>query len=275
MKTLLVTTTKTKAQIKSMCERVAQKLLGWQVKSTSPELLTNVDLVPDVMLVELSDKTRPAELKIMMRHLVHLQAQAPDRSRVVFSVKSQPRAHASFITNIEQQLKAFPNPGLVDVTFAQSNSDVATQLNIINFKMDLVPAKDVLAPGISAPRPSPIDKVKSIIDATADLRVDNGKLSADAIAREFNLSINQLATWLGRTRQALSKTPDADSLQHELSFFERVARLRAVVSKDDFLKWLRMPNAQLNHLTPLDLLAKGNGQTLADLVDDMLTGAPV
>jgi hypothetical protein len=194
---------------------------------------------------------------------------------VVFSVKSQPRAHASFINNIEQQLKAFPNPGLVDVTFAQSNFDVATQLNIISFKMDLIPDKAVLNPGSTMPRPSPIDNVKSIIDATADLRVANGKLSAAAIAREFNLSINQLATWLGRTRQALSKTPDADSLQNKLSFFERVARLRAVVSKEDFLKWLRMPNPQLNHLAPLDLLAKGRGQILADLVDDMLTGAPV
>ena len=258
-----------------MWERVAQKLLGWQVEATSPELLAEVEMVPDVMLVELSCKTRPAVLKIIMRNLVHIQAQAPDRSRVVFSVKSQPRAHTSFINKIEQQLKTFPNPGLVDVTFARSDFDVATQLNIISYKMDLAPAKAVPRTGEMIPRLSPIDNVKGIIDATAHLRVDSGKLSAAAIVREFNISINQLATWLGRTRQALSKTPDADSLQHELSFFERVARLRAVVSKDDFLKWLRMPNAQLNHLTPLDLLAKGNGQTLADLVDDMLTGAPV
>jgi hypothetical protein len=110
--------------------------------------------------------------------------------------------------------------------------------------------------------------------ATEDLRVANGNLSAAAVATAFGVSLNQLAGWLGRTRQSLSKTPDADSLQDELAFFERVARLRAVVGGDGFLKWLRMPNAELGDAKPLDLLAGGERQVVADLVDDMLTGAP-
>jgi len=127
--------------------------------------------------------------------------------------------------------------------------------------------------GDVTPRHSPLDEVKEVIESTQDLRVANGKLSAVAVASAFGVSLNQLAGWLGRSRQALSKTPDADSLQNELGFFERVARLRVVVSQDRFLKWLRMPNSQLEGDTPLKLLADGERQVVADLVDDMLTGA--
>ncbi|SRR6266446_2697836 len=127
--------------------------------------------------------------------------------------------------------------------------------------------------GDVTPRHSPLDEVKEVIESTQDLRVANGKLSAVAVASAFGVSLNQLAGWLGRSRQAVSKTPDADSLQNELGFFERVARLRVVVSQDRFLKWLRMPNSQLEGDTPLKLLADGERQVVADLVDDMLTGA--
>jgi hypothetical protein len=72
----------------------------------------------------------------------------------------------------------------------------------------------------------------------------------------------------------VAKTPDADSLQDTLAFFERVARLRAVVPQDRFLKWLRMPNAQLDGKSPLDLMAHEERQAVVDFVEDMLTGAP-
>src|SRR5438477_3464406 len=113
--------------------------------------------------------------------------------------------------------------------------------------------------GEASPRPTPLDNIKEIIESSRDLRVANGKLSAHAVASAFGISLSQLAGWLGRSRQALSKTPDADSLQNALAFFERVARLRVVLSKDRFLKWLRMPNSQLEDDTPLELLGKGEG----------------
>lgn len=128
---------------------------------------------------------------------------------------------------------------------------------------------------LGGPQPSALDDVQELLKATEDLRVENGKLSATAIARAFGVSVNELAGWLGRSRQAVTKTPDADSLQSELAYFERVARLRAVVKKDGFLKWLQMPNAQLDNQKPLDLLAGEGRQIVVDLVDDMLTGAPI
>jgi len=131
-----------------------------------------------------------------------------------------------------------------------------------------------VALGEGPPQSSPLDEVQELLTATQDLRVANGNLSATAIARAFGISVNELAGWLGRSRQSLTKTPDADSLQNELAFFERVARLRVVVPQHRFLKWLRMPNPHLDSKSPLELLGNGERQVVVDLVEDMLTGAP-
>src|SRR5258708_6832789 len=69
----------------------------------------------------------------------------------------------------------------------------------------------VVNPEGAPPRPSPLDLVREVVEATEDLRVANGNLSAAAVAAVFGVSLSQLAGWLGRSRQALSKTPDADS----------------------------------------------------------------
>ena len=125
------------------------------------------------------------------------------------------------------------------------------------------------------PRPGPLDRVKGVMHATADLRVSSGNLSAERVAKVFGVSLSQLAGWLGRTRQAVSKTPAADSLQPALNYFERVARLRLVTKNDaEFRKWLRMPNELLGGRTPLLCLKTGAWQEIADQVDDMLTGTP-
>ena len=127
----------------------------------------------------------------------------------------------------------------------------------------------------AAPRPDPLDQVKAVMSAAADLRVANGNLSAERIAKLYGISLTQLAGWLKRTKQAVSKTPDADSLQNALGYFERVARMRLLTKTDaEFRQWLRTPHELLNHKTPLDMLAKGRWQAMADYVADILTGAP-
>ena len=124
-------------------------------------------------------------------------------------------------------------------------------------------------------RPSPLDRLSAMTVATADLREANGNLSAVRVARLYGLSLSQLASWLGRTKQGVNKTPDADSLQEALGYYERVARLR-LITKDDagFRKWLRTPHSDIDARNPLELLAKGQGQALADYVDDILSGTP-
>jgi hypothetical protein len=130
-------------------------------------------------------------------------------------------------------------------------------------------------PPATAARFSPLDKLKGVLAATTDLRVANGNLSADRMAKLYGVPLSQLAEWLGRSKQAVSKTPDADSLQDALGFFERAARLR-MITKDDgeFRKWLRTPHELLDNAPPLELLAKGEWQALVDYVEDILTGTP-
>jgi len=124
-------------------------------------------------------------------------------------------------------------------------------------------------------RKSSLDQVKAVIESTSDLREANGNLSAARVALLFGVSLSQLAAWLGRTKQSLSKTPDADSLQQPLGYFERVARLRMITQGDaEFRKWLRAPHELLNNAPPLEVLARREWQTLADYVEDILTGNP-
>lgn len=124
-------------------------------------------------------------------------------------------------------------------------------------------------------RPSPLDQMKDVTDATADLRVSNGNLSADRVAKLYGVPLSQLAVWLGRTKQAVNKTPDADSLQEALGYFERVARLRRITKGDaEFRKWLRTPHPEVAGKNPLELMAKGQWSALADFVEHVLTGTP-
>ena len=120
----------------------------------------------------------------------------------------------------------------------------------------------------------PLGQIKEIVAATADLRSDTGRLSAPRVADAFGLSTAELAGLIGRSRQAVSKTPDAQSLQPLLQPFERVARLRTLLTEANFLRWLNMPNPQLDERAPLDVIRKGKGAIVGDLAEDMLTGRP-
>lgn len=134
--------------------------------------------------------------------------------------------------------------------------------------------KTALLP-LAPSQPSPLDQLKGIAASTADLRVGNGNLSADRVAKLYGVPLSQLAAWLGRTKQAVGKTPDADSLQDALGYFERVARLRLITKGDaEFRKWLRTPHPEVAGKNPLELMAKGQWQALADFVEHILTGTP-
>jgi hypothetical protein len=123
-------------------------------------------------------------------------------------------------------------------------------------------------------RADPLGRIKSVIAATADLRAPSGRLSARRVAEAFGLTLAQLAAAIGKARQTVWKTDDAEALQPRLFPFERTARLRTVLSKSDFRSWLNMPNEQLDDRTPIDLVRRGQADVVADLAEDMLSGSP-
>jgi len=180
-------------------------------------------------------------------------------------------------------LRTFPQPAKVEIAFDRKEIqrtllDLAIKHMLLasqsrdpkEHKAD-VESKRATAP----PRKSPLDSIPSIVQSTEDLRENNGRLSVKKIAGLYGLNVSLFARWLGCSRQALSKTPDAQSLQNALAYFERIARLRTVLSDDDtFRKWLRMPNPALGKTPPVDMLKRRKWQQLADMVDDIITGNP-
>ena len=127
---------------------------------------------------------------------------------------------------------------------------------------------------MDAARGDPLGQLKSTIAATADLRAASGRLSARRVAEAFGLTLSQLAAGIGKARQTVWKTDDAEALQPRLFPFERIARLRAVLSDADFRSWLNMPNDQLDDRTPIELVRNGKAEVVADLAEDMLSGSP-
>ena len=121
----------------------------------------------------------------------------------------------------------------------------------------------------------PLGRLKSVIAATADLRSESGRLSARKVAEVLGLPLSQLAAAISKSRQTLWKTDDAEAIQELLVPFERIARLRAVLSQRDFRSWLNMANEQLDGRAPIDLVRAGKAGVVADLAEDMLTGSPV
>src|SRR5258708_18180273 len=96
-----------------------------------------------------------------------------------------------------------------------------------------------------------LDKMQKVLSATKDLREQRGRLSAKLIADLYGINQAELARWLGKQKQAVFKTPDADSLQNTLEYFERIARLRIELSHDDFRQSLPIPNQLLADKAPI------------------------
>lgn len=120
----------------------------------------------------------------------------------------------------------------------------------------------------------PLGEARDVIGATRPLFSDNGRLSAKQIALAFGISLSKLATYVGRSKQAISKTPDSVGLQSDLRPFERIARLRAVFSEEEFLSWLNRPLWDLDNSSPLETIEAGEVTVVADFAEDMLLGNP-
>ncbi len=210
--------------------------------------------------------------KAILKHETFLQRLAaqhdrtPGPAKIVFVF--DPAKRSAKAQELAQVLAYFHR--IADVQFARGPAEAA-------FAFEQAWAKIMLGEQRPAPQLASTDtlgKVRTVVAATADLRSDSGKLSAQRVAAAFGLSVADLAALIGRKRQTVSKTDDADSLQAALFPFERIARLRTVLPAADFRRWLNMPNSQLDRRPPLDVIRADQIGVVADLADDMLTGSP-
>ena len=162
----------------------------------------------------------------------------------------------------------------MEFAWSEDQSRIGQVVEAIEPKLEVLQAATPPKTPSRAPGASPLDQIESVLAATRDLRTRMGNLSASRIADLFGVSLSELAKWIGRSRQALNKTPDADAVQAALIPFEHIARLRLKLSASDLRKWLRMPNSQLDGDSPLDAIRAGESHVIGELVEDMLLGNP-
>jgi hypothetical protein len=144
---------------------------------------------------------------------------------------------------VTELLRPFPIPERVEVTWSASPEKVDEIVMAIEPKLELL--REAAASTPNPCRSSQMDRIEQVLAATHDLRLGNGNLSAGNIAELYGISLSELGKWINRSRQALNKTPGAESIQNALGCFGRIAGLRLRLSDDDFRKWLRMPNSLL------------------------------
>jgi len=123
-------------------------------------------------------------------------------------------------------------------------------------------------------RPDPLAEACEVIAVTEPLLSENGRLSAKAVASALGIPWTRLAQLIGRTKQAVGKTPDSPAIQEALRPYERILRLRAVLPGKNFLSWMQRPNIHLDGRTPLQIIGSGRADAVAGLVESMLTGTP-
>jgi uncharacterized protein (DUF2384 family) len=172
-------------------------------------------------------------------------------------------------------LRHFRRPDRIQFYFRSKREVLKAAVDAIEPTIDVLRSSSTNeANELEPPKPSMLDKMQKVLDATKDLRTERGKLSAKLIADLYDVPQAELARWLGKQKQSVFKTPDADSLQKDLEYLERIARLRTSLTDEDFRKWLRMPNELLDGKRPIELIAEGKRQIVADLVVDMISGSP-
>ena len=272
MKELLVLGDRRSAQRTLNTLRLSDRLKGWKTGAAALENLRGRASLPDVTVVEVPCQLSVHALKVFANTLAEKQDSSRTPSFVILSFEWPNRPGKSTLVKF---LSHFRSPDRVQVHLNPKREALKAAVEAIE------PTINVLRSSVAKetsdrkpPQPSMLDKMQKVLDVTKDLRTERGNLSAQLIADLYNVPQAELANWLGRKKQSVFKTSDADSLQPSLEYFERIARLRIALSNQDFRKWLRMPNELLDGETPLALIAQGKWQLVADFVADMITGSP-
>jgi CheY-like chemotaxis protein len=113
--------------------------------------------------------------------------------------------------------------------------------------------------------------------SVGELRSDaSGRLDAALIAKHLGWKLTDLSRALGRSVQAVHKTPDAPALQQRLEKLERAVLLaRRLVSADavEFRKWLNTPSPDLDEQKPGELLLE-KPDVVVQWLEDAALGHP-
>jgi hypothetical protein len=209
---------------------------------------------PDLAVIGAGDAAKVIGRRAWKNFLAKWQTQDQAGGFVLFRGDDKDRAH-------------FPQPAKLFAAFAHPER-VAVAFGETEVRIALARIAEIAKRAATLRRPA-------LQLPSADLRGGSGRLDANCVADVFGLTKARLSAMLGRSKQAISKTPDAESLQPALRDFERIAALRDEIGSDaDLRKWLQTPHRLLGGNSPLERMDAGQLKEIADFVDDMLSGSP-
>jgi hypothetical protein len=235
-------------------------------RTVSGDKVAGLRGLPELTVVEAEGPRAILRRSDFLESLERQHSRTPGAAKILFVFKDR---HSDVdARRMSDVLSHFSR--LTDIEFARGSRQAAFALQEVIAKIWASRSRGAAA----EPDDDPLGRSKSVIAATAPLRAASGRLSARRVAAVFGLSVAELARVLGKSRQALAKTDDAESSQAGLSSFARIARLRAVLPDDDFRAWLHLPNEELEGRTPSVVIRHGNPEVVADLAEDMLSGSP-
>lgn len=233
----------------------------WRVKKITYEDVVN-GLAPqcDFLWLNLGKMKTAADGYRMVSEIASLRDRTSPKPFVFISGSTTNRAHGPFVERIYRFFAADLNNLQVDL---------AGKPDVLSALAKCIAIKSLLRP-TSATLPAPRIKVPN-----ADLRSENGRLSVRPISELFGVAVSDIGQWIGSNKAALSKTPDALSIQEPLHLLVRVAGMRdAVGGGASFRQWLRTPHPMLVNKTPLHWIETGKALEIAEFVGDALTGQP-
>jgi hypothetical protein len=234
---------------------------GFKPRAMTIEQIRAAIVLPEITIVRGRQPSSLLAHHVLVEHLAAMQKTTKHPAMILIEF-GEAAAHDP--DELAVVLERFPDPRSVELAWG-AKSAAATLAEA--FAKLLVSERKAAS--------DPLGEVRGVIEATAGLRSESGRLSARKIAETFGISLAELAERiLGKKRQTVAKTDDAESLQAGLQPLEHIARLRTVLDVADFCKWLRMSNTQLDGETPLEVIRQKEAQTVADLAHDMLVGNP-
>jgi hypothetical protein len=224
--------------------------------------ISKADHLPGIIVLKAPTARDYGSRRLGIDSLVERIERSKQPVKIVLSFSSKKRLG---LNNMLEVLSLFPSE-------LCSNIEVSPRLDSLEDSLNEALVKYFLFK--EADETDPLASAKNVVKAVRPLLAESGRLSAKAIAVEFGMSVAQLAKQIGQSRQAISKTPDAPKIQISLRPYERIFRLSTIFAKNDFLAWLERPNRELDDSSPMEIIKTGRAEIIADLVEDMLLGAP-
>jgi len=255
----------------------------WNVSSTTLKDIELTEIKPGIVVIQ---SRAPADLVKQRQYLTSWSNAAAAANPYVVVEFAEPKGWSAY--ELAKILRLFP--GIPQVDFASGTAQLKKSImkSMANYLVHGGQPKDfIFQQRLDAVRTAAepdrfarktatdaLGEAQEVIAALRPLLASSGRLSAPNVATQFGLSTARLGQLIGSSRQALAKTPDASTIQDGLRPFERIARLRAVLSEPDFKAWLNRPNQHLDGDTPMKIIEGGRAGVVADLAESMLTGTP-